>query len=73
MEEAMINPFDLETARRRQEDLLREAQEHRIAAALRKVRRSRSGMRRGLEGVELSWELAEEPVLATGHHRALRR
>ena len=32
----MIYPFDLETARQRQQDLLREAQERRIAAPLRK-------------------------------------
>jgi len=70
----MINPFDLETATRRQEDLLREAREHRISAALRKARRSRRGVSGRLEDVEVSWELAdEEPILAMPHHRALRR
>jgi hypothetical protein len=71
----MINPFDLEIARERHEELLREAWEHRIAAALRKARRSRSGVRKGLEGVEFSLELAEEEsvVLAMPHHRTLRR
>ena len=42
----MINPFDLEMARGRQEDLLREAEERRIAGALRKARRSVKGGRR---------------------------
>ena len=70
----MINPFDLEIARERHEDLLREAREHRIAAALRKARRSRRGVSAELEGVEVGWELAEEePVFAMPHYRTLRR
>jgi len=60
--------FDLETAKQRQEDLLREAQERRIAAPLRKARRSTRGVSRKSEGVEVSWDLAEVP-----HHRAFRR
>jgi hypothetical protein len=70
----MIDLFDLEAAKQRQEDLLREAQEHRIAAALRKAHRSRRGVSGQSEDVEVSWGLAdEEPILATVHHRTLRR
>jgi hypothetical protein len=65
----VINPFDLEVARGRQEELLREAEQRRIAGALRKARRSvkedgRSASRE-LDGVEVNWELAEEePAVA---------
>ena len=70
----MIDLFDLEAAKRRQEDLLREAQEHRIAAALRKAHRSRRGVSGRPEDVEVSWGLAdEEPIFATVHHHTLRR
>jgi hypothetical protein len=62
----MINPFDLETARQHQQDLLREARERRIAAPLRKARRSVDEDRRGLpkepENVEVRWGLAEDEV-----------
>ena len=65
----MINPFDLEMARGRQEELLREAEERRIAGALRKARRSvKEGgrsMTRELEGLKVGWGLAEEePAVA---------
>jgi hypothetical protein len=60
----MSYPFDLELARERREDLLREAQERRIARALRKARRSVRGARRDvtreLDGVEVTWGLAED-------------
>src|SRR5918994_368650 len=56
-------------ARVRQEELLREAEERRIAGALRKARRSiKEGGRsatRELEGSKVSWGLAEEePAVA---------
>ena len=60
----MINPFDLELARGRQEELLREAEERRIARALRKARRSveegERSMTRELEGLKVGWGRAEE-------------
>ena len=60
----MINPFDLETARQRQQDLLREARERRIAAPLRKARRDVEEKGRGvpkqLEDVAVRWGLAED-------------
>jgi hypothetical protein len=60
----VINPFDLEMARGRQEELLREAEERRIAGALRKARRSvKEGVRdttRELEGLKVGWGLAED-------------
>ena len=60
----MINPFDLEMARGRQEELLREAEERRIAGALRKARRiveeGERSMTRELEGLKVGWGLAEE-------------
>ena len=66
MEVAMINPFDLETARQRQQDLLREAQERRIAAPLRKARRGvdEDGLSvpKEPENVEVRWGLAEDDV-----------
>src|ERR687898_649051 len=62
----MINPFDLETARQRQQDLLREARERRIAAPLRKARRDVEEKGRGvpkqLEDVAVRWGLAEDEV-----------
>ena len=62
----MINPFDLETARQRQQDLLREAQERRIAAPLRKARRGvdEDGLSvpKEHENVEVRWGLAEDDV-----------
>jgi hypothetical protein len=65
----MSYPFDLEIARERREDLLREARERRTARALRKARRNvreaRRGVTRELEGVEVHWGLAEEePAVA---------
>jgi len=58
------DPFDLERARERREELLREAEERRIAGALRKARRNVGegwhGGPRGLEGVDVRWGLAEE-------------
>jgi hypothetical protein len=69
----VVDPFDLELARGRQEELLREAEERRIARALRRSRRGedRSGR---LEGVEASWELAEEePTVIMPLYRASRR
>jgi hypothetical protein len=65
----VINPFDLEVARGRQEELLREAEERRIAGALRKARRSvKEGGRRvtrELKGLKVGWGLAEEePAVA---------
>jgi hypothetical protein len=65
----MSYPFDLEIARERREDLLREARERRTARALRKARRNvreaRRGVTRELEGVEVNWGLAEEePAVA---------
>jgi hypothetical protein len=70
----MISPFDLETAKQRHEDLLRGARQRRMAAPLRKARRSKREELEESNGVAVSWELAEEePSLATGHHRALRR
>ena len=65
----MISPFHLELARGRQEELLREAEERRIAGALRGTRRSVEdggrGMPRELEGVKVGWGLAEEePAVA---------
>jgi hypothetical protein len=65
----VINPFDLELARGRQEELLREAEERRIAGAMRKARRSvkedgRTATRE-LEGLKVGWGLAEEePAVA---------
>ena len=60
----MNNPFDLELARGRQEELLREAEERRIARALRKARRSveegERSMTRELEGLKVGWGRAEE-------------
>ena len=65
----MNNPFDLELARGQQEELLREAEDRRIAGALRGARRSVEeggrGMTRELEGVKVGWGLAEEePAVA---------
>jgi hypothetical protein len=58
------DPFDLERARERRDELLREAEERRLAGALRKARRDVGESTRGgvskLEGVEVSWGLAEE-------------
>jgi len=56
----MIDPFGLEIARERQKELMREAQERRITGALRKARRSRRGVPRESEGIEVGWGLAEE-------------
>jgi predicted N-acetyltransferase YhbS len=65
----VINSFDLEMARGRQEELLREAEERRIAGSLRKARRSvkegKRGAIRELEGLKVGWGLAEEePAVA---------
>ena len=60
----MIDPFHLELARGRQEELLREAEERRIADALRKARRGVEEGKRSatgeLEGLKVGWGLAEE-------------
>jgi hypothetical protein len=60
----VINPFDLELARGRQEELLREAEERRIAGALRKARRSVKergrSVTRELKGLKVRWGLAED-------------
>ena len=60
----MSYPFDLELAKERREELLREARERRIARTLRKSRRSvredRRGVPRESEGVQVGWGLAEE-------------
>ena len=65
----MINPFDLEITKQRQEGLLREARERRIADSLRKARRSVGeggcGVQGGSAGVKVGWGLAEEePAVA---------
>jgi len=74
----VINPFDLEIARGRQDELLREAEERRIARVLRRARRGGgedwSDVPRALEGVEASWEIAEEePIAGVPLYRASRR
>lgn len=54
-------PFDLEMARERREELLREAERRRIAGALRRARRDgRRGGVSKLDGVDVRWGLAEE-------------
>jgi hypothetical protein len=62
----MINPFDLEIAGQRQQDLLREARERRIAAPLLKARRGVDEDGRGVpkepENVQVRWGLAEDDV-----------
>ena len=67
--------FDLEIARERRDELLHEAEERRIAGALRRARRgveeSRRGVPRGLKDV--GGGLAEEPTVAVSHYRTLRR
>ena len=74
----MVNPFDLETARGRRDALLREAEERRIARALRRVRRGggedRSGGPGRLESVGASRGFAEEePIVGVPLYRAARR
>jgi predicted N-acetyltransferase YhbS len=58
------DPFDMEMARERREELLREAEERRIAGTLRRARRDvRDGRHEKtsrLEGVEVRWGHAEE-------------
>ena len=57
----MGSPFDLEMARERQEELLREAEERRIAGTLRRARRdAKSGGVSRIEDVEVGWGLAED-------------
>ena len=67
--------FDLKIARERRDELLHEAEERRIAGALRRARRdveeSRRGVPRGSEDV--GGGLGEEPTVAVSHHRTLRR
>ena len=62
----MGDPFGLETAKVRQEELLREAEERRIARALRRFRRGKGDEGGPVEGggVEVRWGLAgdEEAV-----------
>jgi hypothetical protein len=67
--------FDLEIARERRDELLHEAEERRIAGALRRayrgVEESRRGVPVGLEDV--GGGLAEEPTVAVALYRTLRR
>ncbi|MBA2712575.1 MAG: hypothetical protein H0U55_03345, partial [Rubrobacteraceae bacterium] len=60
----MGDPFGIESARERQKDLLREAEERRIARSLRKARRGAAVDRRGepVEDVDVRWGLAEDEV-----------
>ena len=63
----MSDPFGLEMAKVRQEELWREAKERRIARALRKSRRDEGGDRgpEKPEGVEVRWGLSvDEPAVA---------
>jgi hypothetical protein len=64
----MGDPFGLEMAKVRQEELLREAEERRIARAVRRFRRGGKEGREelvGLEGVEVRWGFAgDEPGVA---------
>jgi hypothetical protein len=64
----MGDPFGLEAAKVRQEELLREAEERRIARSLRRFRRGGKGRREEpveLEGVKVRWGLAgDEPTVA---------
>jgi hypothetical protein len=74
----VINPFDLEIARGRRDELLREAEERRIARVLRRARRGggedRREVPRTLESAEPSWGLADEELTVTGPlYRASRR
>ena len=72
----MVDLFDLELARGRQEELLREAEERRIARALRRSRRGedRSGGPGRLESAEASRGFAEEkPIVGVPLYRAARR
>ena len=68
--------FDLEIARERRDELLHEAEERRIAGALRRARR---GVEEGLHDVPRGLEdvggglAAEEPTVAVSHYRTLRR
>ena len=60
----MGDPFDLEMARERRKELLREAEERRIAGILRRARRDAGEGRNGgvsrLDGVEVRWGLVED-------------
>ena len=57
----MGDPFDLELARERREELLREAEERRIAGTLRKARRDVvEGRDDAGSKLEVRWGLAEE-------------
>ena len=63
----MGDPFGLDVARERQKDLLREAEERRVARSLRRSRRGteRRGNPVDPEGVDVRWGLAEdEPAVA---------
>src|SRR5688500_17709660 len=65
----MSTLFDLELARERRKELLREAEGRRIARALRKACRSakddKRTVTRELEGLKVGWGLAEEePAVA---------
>ncbi len=65
----MGNPFELEMARKRREELLREAEERRMAGILRRARRDAAEGRdeeaSRFEDVEVRWGLAEdEPSVA---------
>jgi len=71
----VIDPFDLEIVRGRQDELLREAEERRLARALRRVRRGedQSGGSGGLESLDASREFAEEPIVGVPLYRASHR
>ena len=64
----MGDPFGLAAAKVRQEELLREAEERRIARSLRRFRRGGKGRHEEpveLEGVKVRWGLAwDEPTVA---------
>ena len=63
----MGDPFGLAAARERQRELLREAEERRIARSLRKVRRGKDDHEGRVEpvSVDVSWGLAgDEPAVA---------
>ena len=62
----MQNPLDIELARERREELLREAAERRLARAVRRFRPESTNERQDrLEGIRARWGLAEdEPAVA---------
>ena len=58
----MGDPFGLETARERQKDLLREAEERRMSRSLRKAHRGVDRRGELVEDVDVHWGLAEGEV-----------